>query len=113
MIEKSIQRATGSHSTSIRPAHYSGERLVTLYQRRDSGASVYSPEEQESVKIAKLFGEIVSELEGFEAKYGMNSEDFYTGFQSGGIESEQIEFYKWRSAYNAYLHMQRRFGLSR
>lgn len=69
--------------------------------------------QQKWQRVRRVFDSIVSNLEFYEAEFGMDSDNFYHAFQSGEIAEEREEFYDWRSAYSAYQRMHERFGLSR
>lgn len=69
--------------------------------------------ERTLAKIQKIFDDLVTDLEAYETRFEMNSEQFYNQFQSGEIDDEREEFYDWRAKFSAYQNMNRRFGLSR
>lgn len=104
--------ARGSSSTSILTGRLGDD--VALHQYRNSEeANVSNWQEREWLKIKGLFKSYVSELKRYEETYGMDSETFYSAFESGEIDEERVEYYKWRSIYSAYLHMCHRYDLSR
>jgi hypothetical protein len=68
---------------------------------------------EKNQRLHRVFNKIVTDLEQFEEKYGMGSEEFYAAFQSGELESEDEELFKWRALYAAYRNMERRYSMSR
>lgn len=104
--ESSVKRTRETEATEI---------IATMKSSSEAGGVVRQEihAERQWLKIHRLFQTLVSDLEGFEAEFGMNSEDFYDAFQTGEIDEEREEYYEWRSKYSAYKHMHERFGLSR
>ena len=60
----------------------------------------------------EYFRQLVSKLRYYEEKYGMTSEEFYQGFQSGKIQEGPLDYFDWRILYNGYRRMQEQFHFS-
>jgi hypothetical protein len=58
------------------------------------------------------FRQLVSKLRYYEEKYGITSEEFYQGFQSGKIQEGPLDYFDWRILYNGYRRMQEQFHFS-
>ena len=59
------------------------------------------------------FRQLVNKLRRYEEKYGISSEEFQKGFESGAIPEGPFDYFDWRVLYHGYLHMQERFHFSR
>jgi len=59
-----------------------------------------------------VFDKIVSELEAYEAKFQMTSEQFIEASEKAELP-ETEEFFSWKLSYVGYQNLVNRFGFSR
>ena len=66
----------------------------------------------EKERAKAVFDRTVAELDQYENKYGMSSEDFLARFESGDLPEEE-EFFSWRTTYTGLINIVKRFGFRR
>jgi len=65
---------------------------------------------QEKNNIQVQIQELETDLQAFEQKYQLSSEDFYRQFQTGQL-GDDVDFVEWSSFYQMWLDVQKRLTL--